>query len=237
MLIVQVPHVLLLWSLLTSYHSSLAPFIMLIVPKPSLLQHHFIFTAPLPPSSLYHNHHTSTLLPSITNATPSLDHHYFSTITTTPLSLSLHLHDYHHCITSPSQPTSQDCLFTSNTVTTLSFYHPYISSTPSLIHQCTTTNPPTPFLYNEASTITASLSHNHQFTIISSLHFQLITMASSLHQKHLLVFPSLHDSYLAISDGCYQAFLNVPWLLSSICIAPQRLCVVCGVHWPWRESY
>jgi hypothetical protein len=235
----------------TSYHRSLAPFSMLTVPQPSLTVHHhcFLFTAPLPPSSLYHKHHTLTLLPSITNVTPSLDRHYPSTITTTPLSLSVHLnhHHHHHSITSPSP----DQIFTCNTITTLSFHHPYISPTQSLIHQFTTTNTTTPFLYNEASTITASPRLNHQqytitwlphlnyqqFIITSSLHFQLITVASSLHQNHLLVFPSLHDSYVIISDGCYRTSLNVLRLLSSFCIAPERSSVVCDVHWLWRESY
>jgi hypothetical protein len=138
----------------TSYHSSLAPFSMLIVPQPSLTVHHHCYSIPSS-SLLLHLYHHCT----ITTIFQLYFHHqcytitwsYSSTITITP---SLH---HHRTI--------------SITVTTLSLHRPYISPTPSLIQQCTNTNTTTPFLYNEACNITASLHLNHQqYTITWLLH-------------------------------------------------------------------
>ena len=146
---------------------------------PPLLQHHFNFTAPLPPSSLYHSHHTSTLLPSITNAAPSLDHHYPSTITTTTLSLSLHLH-HHHLYRTISSPVTQLLHYHFTIPTSPPHHHLSISAPPptplhlfcikkplpSLHHYTSTTNN-TPSLGYYISTTTNTPSLFHYITTIS----------------------------------------------------------------------
>jgi hypothetical protein len=207
MFVVQVPQVLLLWSVVHQFtvlwHLSACDYITTITyHPPPLLQDHFIFTI----TSIYHQ---------------------FYTITKPPL---------------------QDHLFTSNTVTTLSFHEPYISSTPSFIHQCTTTTPlhlffimkPSPSLYHCTSTTnnTPSLWYNTSTTTNTlSLHHYMSSILS-LHHHYMkntcLLF--LCDSYVATCNGCYQAFLN-ELRLSSFFIATGASCVVCDGHWLWRQSH
>jgi len=107
MLIVQVPHVLLLWSLLTSYHSSLAPFSMLIVPKPSLTVHHHCYSITSSSLLLCLHHHCTitTILQLYFHPSPML-HHHLIIITSPPSPL-------HHC----------HCHCTSTTTITASLHH------------------------------------------------------------------------------------------------------------------
>jgi hypothetical protein len=187
----------------TSYHSSLAPFSMLIVPQPSLAVPYHCYS--IISSSLYHNHHTSNLLPSITNVTPSLDYHYPST---SPLH---HCHCYctstttttklHHRTISSSVTQSLRYHFTIPT----SLPHRYLSinapqSTPlhlffimkplpSLHHYTSTTNN-TPSLGYYISPTTNSPSLHHYISSLSPWHYHY-TKTTCLCSLHFMILMRL----------------------------------------------